>query len=107
MDIRSLQRPLKEQYRNDPNASRIMIRAKGGQTDVPVSCSVDIGRAVYNAEAHQGDRARRQVVFEREQDAERADDRTHRPADREPRADRAREQHRCDRRHDRLQGKGA
>src|SRR5438552_528500 len=54
MDIRSLQKPLKEQYRNDPNASRITIRAKGGQTDVPVSCSVDIGRALYNAEAHQG-----------------------------------------------------
>src|SRR5258707_3138878 len=54
MDIRSLQKPLKEQYRNDPNASRIVIRAKGGQTDVPVSCSVDIGRAIYNAEAHQG-----------------------------------------------------
>src|SRR5438067_2053434 len=54
MDIRSLQKPLKEQYRNDPNTSRITIRAKGGQTDVPVSCSVDIGRAIYNAEAHQG-----------------------------------------------------
>src|SRR6266700_7707463 len=54
MDIRSLQKPLKEQYRNDPSTSRITIRAKGGQTDVPVSCSVDIGRAVYNAEAHQG-----------------------------------------------------
>src|SRR5438067_11738843 len=54
MDIRSLQKPLKEQYRNDPNASRIMIRAKGGQTDAPVSCSVDIGRAIYQAEAHQG-----------------------------------------------------
>src|SRR6266487_1651430 len=54
MDLRSLQKPLKEQYRNDPSASRITLRAKGGQTDVPVSCSVDIGRAVYNAEAHQG-----------------------------------------------------
>ena len=54
MDIRSLQKPLKEQYRNDPNASQITIRAKGGQTDVPVSCSVDIGRAIYQAEAHQG-----------------------------------------------------
>src|SRR5207237_10182723 len=54
MDIRSLQKPLKEQYRNDPNASRIMIRAKGGQTDVPVSCSIDLGRAIYNAQAHQG-----------------------------------------------------
>ena len=54
MDIRSLQKPLKEQYRKDPNASQITIRAKGGQTDVPVSCSVDIGRAIYQAEAHQG-----------------------------------------------------
>ncbi|MFZ0039613.1 MAG: OsmC family protein [Candidatus Acidiferrales bacterium] len=54
MDLRSLQKPLKDQYRADPNASKITIRAKGGQTDVPVSCSVDIGRAIYQAEAHQG-----------------------------------------------------
>jgi len=54
MDIRSLQKPLKEQYRIDPNASKIRIRAKGGQTDVPVACSIDIGRAVYQAEAHKG-----------------------------------------------------
>jgi uncharacterized OsmC-like protein len=54
MDLRSLQRPLKERYRADPGASRITLRAKGGQTDVPVSCSVDIGRAIYQAEAHQG-----------------------------------------------------
>jgi uncharacterized OsmC-like protein len=54
MYIRSLQNPLKEQYRNDPNASKIRIRAKGGQTDVPVACSIDIGRAVYQAEAHKG-----------------------------------------------------
>jgi uncharacterized OsmC-like protein len=54
MDLRSLQKPLKEQYRADPSASRITLRAKGGQTDAPVSCSVDIGRAVYKAEAHKG-----------------------------------------------------
>jgi uncharacterized OsmC-like protein len=54
MDLRSLQKPLKEQYRNDPNASRITLRAKGGQTDAPVTCSVDIGRAIYQAEAHKG-----------------------------------------------------
>lgn len=54
MDLRSLQKPLKEQYRNDPNTSRITLRAKGGQTDVPVSCSIDIGRAIYQAEAHKG-----------------------------------------------------
>ena len=54
MDLRSLQKPLKEQYRNDPSASRITIRAKGAQTDAPVSCSVDLGRAIYRAEAHKG-----------------------------------------------------
>src|SRR5258708_11240222 len=54
MDLRSLQKPLKEQYRNDPNASQITLRAKGGQTDAPVACSIDIGRAIYNAEAHKG-----------------------------------------------------
>jgi uncharacterized OsmC-like protein len=54
MDLRTLQKPLKEQYRNDPNASQITLRAKGGQTDVPTTCSVDIGRAIYQAEAHKG-----------------------------------------------------
>lgn len=54
MDIRSMQKPLKEQYRNNPDASRITLRAKGGQADAPIACSVDIGRAIYQAEAHQG-----------------------------------------------------
>jgi uncharacterized OsmC-like protein len=54
MDLRSLQKPLKEQYRSDPKASQITLVAKGAQTNVPVSCSIDIGRAVYNAEAHAG-----------------------------------------------------
>jgi uncharacterized OsmC-like protein len=54
MDIRSLQRPLKERYRSDPNASRITLRATGSQTGAPVACSVDIGRAIYQAEAHTG-----------------------------------------------------
>jgi uncharacterized OsmC-like protein len=54
MDLRSLQKPLKEQYRNQPNSSLITLRAKGGQTDVPVTCSVDLGRAIYQAEAHKG-----------------------------------------------------
>jgi uncharacterized OsmC-like protein len=54
MDIRSLQKPLKEQYRSDPSASKITIRAKGGQAEVPMACSVDIGRAIYQAEAHKG-----------------------------------------------------
>ena len=54
MDIRSVQKPLKEQYRREPNSSRITLTAKGGQTDTPLSCSVDIGRALYQAQAHKG-----------------------------------------------------
>jgi uncharacterized OsmC-like protein len=54
MDIRSLQKPLKEQYRRDPNTSRITLTAKGNETDTPMTCSVDIGRAIYQAEAHTG-----------------------------------------------------
>ena len=54
MDVRSLQQPLKEQYRRDPTSSRITLRAKGSETAGPIACSVDIGRAIYQAEAHKG-----------------------------------------------------
>ena len=54
MDIRSLQRPLKDQYRQNPASSKITLTAHGNQTDAPISCSVDLGRAIYQAQAHQG-----------------------------------------------------
>jgi uncharacterized OsmC-like protein len=54
IDLRSVQKPLKEQYRSDPNSSRIRLTAKGSQTETPISCSVDIGRAMYQAQAHKG-----------------------------------------------------
>jgi uncharacterized OsmC-like protein len=54
MDLRTVQKPLKDKYRSDPNSSIINIKAKGSQTDTPISCSVDIGRAIYEAEAHSG-----------------------------------------------------
>ncbi len=54
MDIRSLQKPFKDQYRREPASSRITLTAKGSETSTPLSCSVDIGRAVYQAEAHTG-----------------------------------------------------
>jgi uncharacterized OsmC-like protein len=54
MDIRSLQRPLKDLYRQDPASSRITLTARGTQTDAPIACSVDLGRAIYNAQAHKG-----------------------------------------------------
>ena len=54
VDIRSLQKPFKTQYRSDPQSSRITLTAKCVETDTPLSCSVDIGRAIYQAEAHTG-----------------------------------------------------
>jgi uncharacterized OsmC-like protein len=54
MDLKSVQKPLKEQYRNDPNSSRITLKARGGQTETPIACSVAIGRAMYQAQAHTG-----------------------------------------------------
>jgi uncharacterized OsmC-like protein len=54
MDIRSMQRPLKEQYRQEPASSRITLRASGRQGDAPIACSVDLGRAIYDAQAHKG-----------------------------------------------------
>src|ERR1700728_5214501 len=54
MDVRSLQRPLKDRYRQDAASSRITLTARGSQTDAPIACSVDLGRAIYNAQAHQG-----------------------------------------------------
>ena len=55
MDIRTLQRPLKDQYRQDPSSSRITLTAHGAQAgSAPIACSVDLGRAIYQAQAHQG-----------------------------------------------------
>ena len=54
MDLRSVQQPLKEQYRREPDSSRITLKAKGSETATPMACSVDIGRALYQAEAHTG-----------------------------------------------------
>ena len=54
MDLRSVQKPLKEHYRTEPKTSRIKLNAKSSQTDTPVACSVDVGRTVYQAEAHVG-----------------------------------------------------
>jgi len=54
MDVRALQKPLKERYRSEPGSSRITLSARGNSTDAPISCSVDIGRAVYEAQAHSG-----------------------------------------------------
>src|SRR5438093_2740929 len=54
MDLRAIQKPFKDKYRSDPNASRITLTARGSQTDSAMACSVDIGRAIYATQAHSG-----------------------------------------------------
>ena len=54
VDLRSIQRPLKERYRAALSASRITLTARGSQAVTPMACSVEIGRAIYQAEAHSG-----------------------------------------------------
>ena len=54
MDIRSVQKPLKDGYRQQPESSRITLTARGQQADAPISCSVDLGRQIYAAQAHKG-----------------------------------------------------
>ncbi|HAE84179.1 MAG TPA: osmotically inducible protein OsmC [Ktedonobacter sp.] len=54
MDLRSVQKPFKEKYRSDPHSALITLRAQGSQTATPMACSIDIGRAIYQSEAHSG-----------------------------------------------------
>jgi uncharacterized OsmC-like protein len=55
MDLRTVQAPLKDDYREDPGAAQITLTARGSEVgESPVSCSVDIGRAIQEAQAHVG-----------------------------------------------------
>jgi uncharacterized OsmC-like protein len=54
MNLREIQTPLKARYRAEPDAARITLTARGSQAADAVSCSVDLGRLVQEAEAHAG-----------------------------------------------------
>ena len=54
MDLRALQRPLKQRYRAEPAGALLTLRASASGQDSPMACSVDIGRAIYEAQAHLG-----------------------------------------------------
>jgi len=54
VDLREAQKPLKDRYRAEPDAARITLTARGGESAGAAACSVDIGRAVYAAQAHTG-----------------------------------------------------
>ena len=50
-ELKALQAPLKQQYKDDPAAAVITLRASGRATDA-VSCKVDTGRAIVEAGLH-------------------------------------------------------
>ena len=50
-DLRSVQAPLKERYREDPDAARITLRAQG-RLGEGVSCKIETGKALVVAGLH-------------------------------------------------------
>src|SRR5689334_8537527 len=50
--LRDLQAPLKAQYREDPNAAVITLRAQGDIDALGIACKVDTGRAIVEAGLH-------------------------------------------------------
>jgi uncharacterized OsmC-like protein len=54
VDLRETQAPLKERYSAEPEAARITLTARATESDTPVACSVEAGRAIQAAQAHMG-----------------------------------------------------
>lgn len=53
-DLRDEQEPLKTEYETNPEAAQITLSATGQERDDARACSVDIGRAIYEGELHEG-----------------------------------------------------
>jgi len=50
-DLRSLQAPLKDRYRQEPDAARVTLRAQGRLAD-GVACKIDTGKGLVTAGLH-------------------------------------------------------
>jgi uncharacterized OsmC-like protein len=50
--LRALQAPLKDQYRADPDAAVVTLRAQGTLDDQQIACKVETGRALAVAGLH-------------------------------------------------------
>ena len=50
--LRTIQAPLKDRYRADPDSAVITLRAEGSLDDSEVTCSVQTGRALVEAGLH-------------------------------------------------------
>jgi|GEM_PF-2068815 len=54
VDIRTLQRPLKQRYREEPDAARITLRVVAQQFDSPLRCRIETTGGTVISEAHPG-----------------------------------------------------
>lgn len=54
IDLQEEQKPLKKEYETNPESAQVTLSATGQEQDDVRSCSVDIGRAIYEAELHEG-----------------------------------------------------
>ncbi len=51
-ELRAMQAPIKERYKNDPKAAFITLKAKGTLDDSNIACKVETGRALAIAGLH-------------------------------------------------------
>ncbi|MGC1743806.1 MAG: OsmC family protein, partial [Pseudolabrys sp.] len=51
-ELRAIQAPIKERYKNDPKAGFITLKAKGSLDDTNITCKVETGRALAIAGLH-------------------------------------------------------
>ena len=51
-ELRAMQAPIKERYKNDPKAASITLKAKGTLDDSNIACKVETGRALAIAGLH-------------------------------------------------------
>jgi uncharacterized OsmC-like protein len=51
-ELRALQAPLKQRYRDDPGAALVTLHAEGNVDDAAIACKVETGRALVTAGLH-------------------------------------------------------
>jgi len=51
-ELRAMQAPIKERYKNDPKAAVVMLKAKGTLDDSNIACKLETGRALAAAGLH-------------------------------------------------------
>src|SRR3977135_2074043 len=51
-ELRAMQAPIKQRYKDDPNAAVITLKAKGPLDDSSIACKVETGRALAIAGLH-------------------------------------------------------